>query len=111
DDVISLGTFLKAGFAHLPAMWIMVGLAVLLIGLVPKLTSLAWVYLGYSFFVVYLGDMLQLPDWMNNLSPFGHIPQVPIEDIKITKMLILVLIALILIIAGFVGYNKRDIEG
>ncbi len=111
DDAISFNTFFKAGFVHIPAMWIMVGLAVLLIGYLPQHSNLTWVYLGYAFFVVYLGDMLQLPDWLNNLSPYGHIPEVPIEEINIAKILLLVLIAIVLIIAGFIGYKKRDIQG
>ena len=111
DDVIALETFFKAGFVHLPAMWIMVGLAVLLIGFIPKLSSLTWAYLGYSFFVVYLGDMLQLPDWLAKLSPFGHIPQVPIEEVRLSTMVILIIIAILSIVAGFIGYNKRDIYG
>lgn len=92
-------------------MWIMVGLAVLLIGFIPKLSSLTWAYLGYSFFVVYLGDMLQLPDWLAKLSPFGHIPQVPIEEVRLSTMVILIIIAILSIVAGFIGYNKRDIYG
>jgi len=111
DDLISLTTFLKAAFVHIPAMWIMVGLAVLLIGYLPRYVSLTWLYLGYSFFVVYLGGMLQLPDWLNSLSPFGHIPQIPIEEVNMAKILLLICIAITLIIAGFVGYNKRDIQG
>lgn len=111
DDAISFNTFFKAGFAHIPAMWIMVGLAILLIGYLPEHTNLAWLYLGYAFFVVYLGDMLQLPDWLNKLSPFGHIPQVPIEEINMAKSLLLILVAVVLIIVGFIGYNKRDIHG
>ena len=70
DDLIPFGTLMKAGFVHIPAIWIMAGLAVFLIGYLPRLTGLTWLYLGYSFFVVYLGDMLQLPGWMNNLSPY-----------------------------------------
>ncbi len=111
DDIFSFEILLKAGLVHLPAMWIMVGIAVLLIGFVPRLASLTWAYLGYSFFVVYLGDMLQLPDWMNYLSPFGHIPQVPMEDINMVTILGLTLIAMVLMGLGFAGYNRRDIEG
>lgn len=111
DDVISFNILLKSGLAHLPAIWIMVGLAVLLIGFIPKLTGLTWAYLGFSFFVVYLGDMLQLPGWMNNLSPFGHIPQIPIEEVNILKMISLIIIAVILTIVGFIAYNRRDIKG
>ncbi|MDD2235125.1 MAG: ABC transporter permease [Desulfitobacteriaceae bacterium] len=110
EDVISLNTLIKAALVHLPAMWIMVGLAVFLIGFVPRLTGLVWVYLGYSFFIVYLGEMLQLPDWMAKSTPFGHIPQVPIDDVNLLTLAILMFIAIFLIAAGFIGYNKRDIR-
>lgn len=110
DDAIPLETFIKAGTVHLPAIWIMLGLAVFLIGFIPKLTGLIWLYLGYSFFTVYLGDMLQLPSWMGNLTPFGHIPQIPIEEANVLKMAALLLIAVGSTIAGFIGYNKRDIQ-
>lgn len=111
EDPISLNSLIKAGFVHLPAMWMMVGLAVLLIGFMPKLTSLTWAYLGYSFFIVYMGDMLQLPEWMANLSPFGHIPQIPIEEINFLSLTILTIISILLIGAGLMGYKRRDIMG
>jgi ABC-2 type transport system permease protein len=111
DDPISLQMLLKAGFAHLPALWILVGLAVTLIGWAPKFTGLVWLYLGYSFFVGYLGEMLKLPDWMAKLSPFGHTPQIPVEEVTALPIILLTLIALILTAIGFVGYNRRDIEG
>lgn len=111
EDVISLNILLESGFAHLPAIWIMVGLAVFLIGFIPKLTGLTWLYLGYSFYVIYLGEMLQVPEWMTKITPFGHVPQIPIEDLNIENILVLTLIAIALIIAGFIGYNRRDIEG
>ena len=111
DDPISLKTLLKAGFAHLPALWIMIGLTVILIGWAPRLTGIAWLYLGYSFFVVYLGEMLKLPDWMARLTPFGHTPQIPVEEVEPLTIIVLTLIALVLIAIGFIGYNRRDIEG
>ena len=109
EDKLPLYTLLKAGFVYLPAIWVMVGLAVLLIGFIPKLTGLTWLYLGYTFFVAYLGDMLQLPGWMSQLTPFGHIPQVPIEEINYIQIIILILIAAVLTVAGFIGYNRRDL--
>ncbi|NMA65281.1 MAG: ABC transporter permease [Clostridiaceae bacterium] len=111
DDAISLNTLLKAGFVHLPAIWVMVGLAVLLTGIFPEMTGLTWLYLGFSFFVMYLGDLIKLPDWMAKLTPFGYTPQVPIEDISFPVLTVLTIIAAGLIIIGFIGYNKRDIQG
>ncbi|MDO7785917.1 ABC transporter permease [Desulforamulus aquiferis] len=111
DAPIAFGTLFNAGMVYLPAMWVLIGAAVLLIGFVPQAAVLAWLYLGYSFFVVYLGALLQFPDWLANLSPFGNVPQVPIEDFNLAKLSIVTVIALLLIVIGFVGYNKRDILG
>jgi ABC-2 type transport system permease protein len=111
DEPILFGTMFKASMAYLPAMWMMVSVALLLIGFVPQFTGFAYLYLGYSFFVVYLGQMLQFPEWMGNLSPFGHIPKIPVEDMDYLKVSILTLIAIAVMVVGFIGYNKRDIEG
>ncbi|RXJ00245.1 ABC transporter permease [Anaerobacillus alkaliphilus] len=110
DDPIAFTTLFQAAVAYLPAMWIMVGVAVLLIGVFPALTSLTWLYLGYSFFIVYLGGLLQFPEWLGKLSPFGQTPKVPVEELEFFKMVILTGVAVVLMVIGFIGYNKRDIS-
>ncbi|HBN86402.1 MAG TPA: hypothetical protein DDZ89_21475, partial [Clostridiales bacterium] len=107
EDPVSFQTLLTAGMVALPAMWCMVALAVLLIGVAPNRTGLTWLYLGYTFFVVYMGDMLKLPDWTNKLTPFGYIPQIPTEEINVFTLIILTMIAILLMVMGFMAYNKR----
>lgn len=111
EDGISFSILHNAAVVYLPALWVMIGIAVLLVGFAPKLTGFAWAYLGYSFIVVYLGGLLQFPEWMGALSPFGHISQLPVEEIDVVKTVVLVIIAIVLFIAGFSGYRQRDIEG
>ncbi len=111
EDVASLDLLLKAAFVNIPAMWIFVGFTILLIGWLPRYTSLAWGYLIYSFFVEYLGEMLKLPNWIVNISPFAHIPNIPAEEVRISVLIIMLTTTLLLSLAGFVGYNMRDIEG
>jgi ABC-2 type transport system permease protein len=111
EEPISFSLMFKAAMVYLPAIWVMIGLCVFLIGLIPKFTGIAWLYLGYSFFVVYLGGMLQFPEWMGRLSPYGHIPQLPVEEVNFLKVFTVFCIAVILIIIGFAGYKKRDITG
>ncbi len=111
DDPILFSTLFEAGMVYLPAMWMMIGVAVLLIGLFPRMTGFSWLYIGYSFFVVYFGGFLQFPDWMGKLSPFGHIPKLPVEEIDFFNLATLSVIAIILIVIGFIGYNKRDLAG
>lgn len=111
DDAMSLADLMKAGLVHLPAIWIFLSLAILFIGLAPRLSSLTWLYLGFTFFIVYLGDMLQLPEWMGKLTPFAYIPQLPIEELRIINLVILTGLGILLTGLGFIGYNNRNIEG
>jgi len=111
EDPLSFNTILHAIMVYYPAVLVMIGVAVLLMGFKPQGLSLAWLYLGYSFFVVYLGELLDIPGWMAALSPFGHIPQFPVEEINYTALGLLTAISIILMVAGLTGYRNRDIEG
>ena len=105
-----LSTYLQAALNYLPAIWVLLGLTALLIGLLPRLTTLSYGYLGLSFFIIYIGTVAGFPDWTQNLSPFGIVPQVPIEAQAWTPLLALCGIAILLVIAGFVGYRRRDLR-
>ncbi len=48
DEGVAFGTIFSAAMVYLPAMWIMIGIAVLLTGFAPKLSGLTWLYLTYS---------------------------------------------------------------
>ncbi|UOR13739.1 ABC transporter permease [Halobacillus amylolyticus] len=111
DDAIGFSTFYSAAMVYLPATWIMIGFAVLFVGMEPKLTGLTWLYLIFSFVAVYMGGLFQFPEWVSKLSPYGHIPQIPIEDMDVTNVSILTIFAMVLTILGFIGYKKRDIQG
>lgn len=105
---LTLGYLLKANLAYLPALWVMIGITVLLIGILPKATALIWGYFGFTFFAAFLGRFPNIPDWLNKLTPFGYIPQLPVESINYGTLAVLTVIAVILTAAGFVFYRKRD---
>jgi ABC-2 type transport system permease protein len=107
---LSFEMIFGAALSYYPAMLVMIGIAVFLMGYLPKLTSLIWLYVFYSFIVLYLGGLFQFSDWIGSISPFGHVPQTPIEDFSIVPLLLLCIIAFVLTGAGFIGFNKRDIE-
>ncbi|GAB3796259.1 ABC transporter permease [Virgibacillus kimchii] len=111
DEPFDFGTIYGAGLIYYPALLFMLGLAVLFIGYLPKLTSLVWAYLFYAFIVLYLGGILDLPEWLGRLSPFGYIPQLPVDEVEWVPLLTLTAIAVVLIVAGFIGYKRRDVEG
>ncbi|WP_329384097.1 ABC transporter permease [Streptomyces sp. NBC_01716] len=99
-----------AALAYAPALWVTVGVAVALFGWYPRAGAAAWVVPVYAFVVGYLGPILQFPNWMNNLSPFGHIPQLPAAEMTWTPMLLLTAVAAALIWLGLAGFRRRDLE-
>jgi len=106
----ALSTYLQAALNYLPAIWVMLGLTALLIGVLPRLTALSYGYLGISFFIIYIGTVAGFPDWTQNLSPFGIVPQVPIEAQTWVPLFVLCGIATLLGIVGAVGYRRRDLR-
>ncbi len=109
ETIPSLETFLISSLVYLPAIFIMIAISTLLIGLLPKFTWLNYVYLGYTFVAVYFGRLLDLPEIMGKITPFGHIPSYPLEELEFSKIFILLGIFVALSVLGFLGYRKRDL--
>jgi ABC-2 type transport system permease protein len=109
EDPIPYGRMLGAGVVYLPAVWLMAGAAVFLLGYLPKLTGLIWIILGYFFVIVYLGSLLQFPEWLEKLSPFGYVPSLPAEEFNLGPLLLLIGAAAVSALAGFTGYRNRDL--
>lgn len=100
---------LGASLAYLPALWVVGGVTAALFGLVPRFASLAWIVPAYGFVVGYLGQVLQFPEWMNNLSPFGHIPELPAEEFTALPVALLAALAAGLVAIGLAGFRRRDL--
>ncbi|MER2173812.1 MAG: hypothetical protein ABS911_03960 [Carnobacterium sp.] len=92
-----------------PTIWVVLGLTTVLVGAFPKRTSLIWIYVTFSILVIYLGSLLEFPEWVNNISAFHHIPQLPNEEIIWFPLSSLSLVGIVLSVIGFLSYNKRDI--
>lgn len=88
----------------------MLGAVFLLIAYFPKAASAIWGYLGFSFFTLYLGEIINLPGWIKKLTPYGFISKYPIENINWWALAILCVIAAGLTVLALVGYKKRDMQ-
>ena len=110
EDPMSFGKILGASMIHLPAVLLMLSIVFLIIGFIPKFATFFWGYYGYAFFTMYLGSLLDLPEWMDKLSPLGYIPQYPVEDVKVFPLILLSLLSIGLFGLGYIGYKNRDIE-
>ena len=109
-DSEMLWRVLGASLAHIPAIWLVAGIAVALFGLMPRATVLVWVVIAYVGVVGWLGALLRFPDWAINLSPLGHTPLLPAEDMVWTPLVVLTVAAAALILVGLAGFRRRDLQ-
>jgi len=108
-EPLALGTMLHAILVYVPALWVMLGFCVFIIGLAPKLVAVCWVYFGYAFIIGFFGDLLSLPEWAMRISPIGFIPMIPLEDVQTGNMIGLIAIAVVLTALGVFFYQRRDL--
>ena len=94
--------------AYLPGTLVIGAVAVALYGLAPRATALAWAAVAFVALQVMLGQLLGLPDAVDGLSPFSHLPAVPTDDFDVAPFLGLLLVAAALTGAGLWGYRRRD---
>lgn len=109
-ELPSLSEFLIASFAYLPAIWLIAAVTVLLIGVLPRAGGLVWLWLAFSFFAIYFGQILNLDDWVKRLTPFGYVARLPMEPLEPFPLIAMAAMALALAVLGFSFYRARDLK-
>ena len=100
---------LGAGLAQVPAAWLMVGVAVIAFGLVPRLTvGVSWGVLAVAALISIVGPLVRLNHWVLDISPFTHAPKLPGTTFTVTALLWLTGIGAVLVALGLAGLRRRD---
>ena len=55
------------------------------------------------------GELFGLPGWLMDVSPFQHVPQVPVADASVGSALALLAVAAGLVAVGVGGLRRRDV--
>jgi ABC-2 type transport system permease protein len=108
DDAGEIGRLLGAGAAFVPALWVVAGLACAVFGLVPRMTYLAWAAVGLFFVIGFFGQLFDLPAWLMDVSPYQHVPQMPVAGFSPGSALALLAVAVVLAAVGVSGFRRRD---
>ncbi len=103
-----VGGLLAAGLVMVPAMWLLAGATLLLYAVRPRWALAAWALVAWVFVAAMFGSLLDLPQWLLNLSPFQHVPALPAAPMAWLPMVILSAIAAVLIAAGLAALDRRD---
>jgi ABC-2 type transport system permease protein len=100
---------LASSLVQLAPVWVITGTALFLFGALPRFTALAWAVLVGCLLFGQLGQILQFPQWLLNISPFTHVAEPSVSDIGALPIVVLVAVAAVLIGAGFASFRRRDV--
>ncbi|GGZ81105.1 ABC transporter permease [Streptomyces echinoruber] len=103
------GALVAACLVQVPAAWVIGGAAVLLYGVLPRLTTAAWGVACGVLLLGWVGPSLNLPQTVLDLSPYGHLPKLPGGELTWGPVLALTAIAAALVTAGLAGLRRRDV--
>lgn len=88
---------------------LLVALTWLAYGIGSRWTAIGWLGLGFCFVVMMFGELLQMPGWLMDVSPFRHLAQTPAESFRIMPVATLLVITAVLGALGMVAMRRRDV--
>ena len=107
DDPGRIVEVLVMAMVTVPAALVMIGLTIALHGISARLGLVSWGLLAATAIIVFFAELLRLPRWVRNLSPFEHVPVMPVE--ASVSLVALMAIATSAAAIGVIGLGRRDI--
>jgi len=106
-----LSDLVGAALVQLPAIGALGAASALAVTLVPRFSvGLSWVLVVASIFVgPMFGPSMGLPAWLQNLSPFTHVPNAPAEAVSLPPILGLALVCLLVATAATLLIRHRNL--
>ncbi len=108
-DAASWWSVFSGAMIALPGVWLLTALAFLAAGWLPHLDWLGWAVLGWVLVVGELGPLLKFPEWLLKVTPFAHLPKIPVEPMEWTPVVVITALAAVVLVIGALGYRRRDI--
>ncbi|MFC0682174.1 ABC transporter permease [Lysobacter korlensis] len=106
-----LGSSVGAAAAHIPTALVFVGLVGVIFGVLPRLTApLGWGLLTLGIVVGQFGDLLQLPQAVQDVSPFAHSPGLPADRLEPAALVVLATLAALAVALGVAAFRRRDVR-
>lgn len=98
-----------ATLAMAPAAALLAAIAFLFAAAWPRAVLASWLGVGAAAVIALLGGVLDLPDSVKGLSPFHHIPAMPVQPFDVAPLLVLAAMAALAIAVGLSGLRRRDV--
>ena len=101
--------FTVAALAYLPVVLCFAGLAVVGNGVRGLGTWWVWLLLVASILVGLYGPLLNLPQSVLDVAPFGLVPAVPGAALDVAPLAWMTVVAALLVAAGTTAFRRRDL--
>lgn len=98
-----------ATLAQVPAVWVVVGISVVVFGFAPKFATLAWAVAAVFLLLSLFGPVVRVPQVVLDISPFTHVPKLPSAEFAVTPFAWLLGVAVVTLGAGLARFQRRDI--
>jgi ABC-2 type transport system permease protein len=106
----SPGVVFAAALAHVPAALVFPAVTVLVFALAPRWSSaVGWGALAAALVLGQFGELLGLPGWLQDLSPFRHSSALPVEAFRPEGALVMAAVAIIAAGAASRLVRERDL--
>ena len=69
----------------------------------------AWALVAVAVLVELFGELLQLPEWLRDVSPFHHLPGLPAQELRMLPVVTLLVLATTLAMLGLRTFRDRDL--
>lgn len=110
-DWMRLPSSVAAMLAHVPAGLTLVGAAAIVFAVVPRLAvSLGWGALVIALVLGQFGELLNVPEWLQNLSPFHHSSALPLESLDVTATVVMTVAAVVGTGFAVAAFRLRDLQ-
>ena len=99
-----------AALAYVPAIALVAATAVLCVGAIPRHgAAVAWGLFAVWLLIGQLGVLLDLPQFVLDLSPFTHVPALPAAPWRILPLAVLSVLAAATAAVGVFAMRRRDL--
>ena len=109
-DGSAVARLLGATMPYVAPVLVLVALTWLGYGLSARWAAVGWLALTFCVVVLFFGELLQLPRWVVDLSPFSHLALVPAESFAWGPLLAELAVAVVLGLAGTAALRRRDLH-
>jgi ABC-2 type transport system permease protein len=102
-------TIAGAALARVPAVWTMAAFGLLLYAVAARAAVLGWAALVGVVVLGEFGPLLRLPVWLQDVSPYAHVPPLPGGASDPVALAALVAVAAALTLAAIACFGRRDV--